>query len=97
MLKSLQRDILHEAESRDLKVIIISGTSLIALLRVLKTSLKILLLTGAVPQLMGELFGSSFTRTFIMKNYCVFGGLGPNTYFFSLLTLFFPNTVNWKL
>lgn len=46
MLKSLQSDILHEAESKDLKVIIISGTYLISLLRVLKTFSKILLLTG---------------------------------------------------
>lgn len=36
MLKSLQSDILHEAESQDLKVIIISGTYLISILRVLQ-------------------------------------------------------------
>lgn len=35
MLKSLQSDILHEAESKDLKVIIISGIYLIPILRVL--------------------------------------------------------------
>lgn len=36
MLKSLRSDILHEAESKDLKVIVISGTYLISILRVLQ-------------------------------------------------------------
>lgn len=47
---------------------------------------------------MGELFGSPFTRTFIMKKYCVVEGLGPNTYFFLVVDIIFsPNTINWKL
>lgn len=36
MLKSLQSDILHEAESQDLKVIVISGINLISVLSVLR-------------------------------------------------------------
>ena len=37
MLRSLQNDILHEAESQDLKVIIISGIDQMSILSVLQS------------------------------------------------------------
>lgn len=40
------------------------------------------LVNWGFSKLMGELFGSSFTRTFIMKNYCVVGGLVLTLSFF---------------
>ena len=54
MLKSLRSDILHEAESKDLKVVIISGTYLISILRVLQYPADFpqnLWLTAALPHL----------------------------------------------
>lgn len=56
MLKSLQNDILHEAESKDLKVIIISGTYVISILGALQFPEEVSqhsLVNGGIPSLNG--------------------------------------------
>lgn len=58
MLKSLQSDLLHDAESRDLKVIVISGIYPLSILSILQNPEEVFpnSLTGAFPHLRGELF-----------------------------------------
>ena len=82
MLKSLQSDLLHEAESKDLKVIIISGIYLISNLSALQypeeVSQNSLVIWG-VPSLNGVIvFEAPFKNVDYGKLMCS-GGLDPDT------------------
>lgn len=77
MLKSLQRDILHEADSKDLKVIIISGTIRWLSLAFRSAQLSHFLgLMGAYCHFPGELSQRSLTRVSTTEK----SRMGPTAY-----------------